>query len=347
MVMSVKSKLQEIANRYGEEMHANLAEEPEEVEVIPSGVLSLDSAMSIPLATCNGKPVLGGYARGRLTEMYGAEAGGKTSLALAHLAEVSRIGGTGIYIDVENKASAYYFKRIFEEQEADPSNIEIVRPPHAEAVWEIVKNVGSEVDSIVIDSLADMITKARLDADIGEQQPGMLARVTQDGLKKSKIWETDCVLLLINQIREKIGGYSHYNQTTPGGHSRKHKAVMRIKIRRTGTEKEGSKEVGITVEAYIRKNQLGAPHGRAGFRLYWGRGVDKRGDLIGTALDVGLLIHTGNGYYYLPYDNAANMTEENKLYKRENVRPTFDKHPEMYDQLEEKLAQLVQTGAID
>lgn len=344
--MSIESRLQEIADRYGSDLHANLAEIPEEVNVIPSGSLSLDAAMGIPMARCNGSPVVGGYARGRLTEMYGAEAGGKTTLALAHLAEVSKLGGTGLYIDVEQKGNAGYFKSIFKEQGADPSHVQIINPPHAEAVWEIIKTMGSEVDSIVVDSLADMITKSRLDADIGEQQPGMLARVTQDGLKKSKIWETDCVLLLINQVREKISGYTRYNQTTPGGHSRKHKAVMRIKIRSTGAYKENGKEVGIGVEAYIRKNQLGPPKGRAVFRLYWGSGVDKRRDMVDAAITLGL-IQRGGAYYYLPYENPAGITEENKVQGKDALREVFREYPEMYDQLEEKLGQLVQTGVID
>lgn len=344
--MTVEERLEKIAARYGAEMHANLAEEPEEVEVIPSGILSLDAAMCIPLARCNGKPVLGGYARGRLTELFGPEGGGKTTMAMAHLAEVARIEGTGVYIDVEQKGNPYYFKRIFEEQNADPGCVEVIKPPHAEAVWETVKELAPEVDTIIIDSLADMITKARLDADVGEQQPGMLARVTQDGLKKSKIWETDCILLLINQVREKIGGYSNWNETTPGGHSRLHKAVMRARISRSMSFKENGEEVGIGVSAKIHKNQLGKPGEQALFRLYWGRGVDKHGDMIEAAMSVGI-IRRGGSYYYLLYDNPAGITEENKANGKEALRAAFDEHPEMYAQLEDKIAQLVQTGAID
>ena len=344
--MTVRDRLEKITNRYGAEMHANLAEEPEEVEVIPSGILSLDAAMCIPLATCNGKPVLGGYARGKLSELFGPEGSGKTTMAMAHLVEVARLGGTGVYIDVEQKGNPYYFKRIFEHQGADPSRIEVIKPPHAEAVWETIKNLGPEVDSIVIDSLADMITKARLDADVGEQQPGMLARVTQDGLKKSRVWETDCVLLIINQIREKIGGYSNWNETTPGGHSRLHKSIMRVRVSRSASFREEGKDVGIGVKAKIHKNQLGKPGEEALFRLYWGKGVDKKGDMIEAAMTLGL-VQRGGSYYYLPYENVAGINEQNKANGKDAFRQAFDEHPEMYDQLEEKLAQLVQTGAID
>lgn len=345
--MTVEERLEQIAARYGAEMHANLAEEPEEVEVIPSGILSLDAAMCIPLARCNGKPALGGYARSRLTELFGPEGAGKTTMAMAHLVEVARIGGTGVYIDVEQKGNPYYFKRIFEEQGADPSRVEVIKPPHAEAVWETIKELAPEVDSIVVDSLADMITKARLDADVGEQQPGMLARVTQDGLKKSKLWETDCILLLINQVREKIGGYSSWNETTPGGHSRLHKSVMRIRVSRVGSSiKVKGKEVGIEVNAKIRKNQLGKPNETAAFRLYWGTGVDKRGDMLEAARELGVIQKAG-AYYYMLYDNPAGIDEDNKIQGKSNLRDAFDEYPEMYAQLEEKIAQLVQTGAID
>lgn len=341
--MSIQSKLKEITSRYGTEMHANLAEEPEEVEVIPSGILSLDVAMCIPMPRVNGEPVLGGYARGRVAELFGPESGGKTTMAMAHLTEVARLGGTGVYIDVEQKGSPYYFKRIFEEQGVDPSRVEIIKPPHAEAVWDVIKEMGPEVDSIVVDSLADMITQSRLDADIGEQQPGMLARVTQDGLKKSRIWSTDCVLLLINQVREKIGGYSNWNETTPGGHSRLHKAVLRIRISRTKAFKVGGEEVGIGVKASIHKNQLGKPGEVAVFKLYWGKGVDKRSDTLGVARTLGLIVQAGS-WYYLPYENAAGITEENKIHGEGSLRDAFDAHPEMYDQLEEKLARMIETG---
>lgn len=344
--MDAKDRLAKITGRYGLEMHANLAEEPEEVEVIPSGILSFDAAMCIPLARCNGKLVIGGYPRGRLAEIFGPEGGGKTTMAMAHMVEVAKMHGTGIYIDVEQKGNPYYFKQIFEYQGADASHIEIIKPPHAEAVWEVVREMAPVVDSIVIDSLADMITKARLDADVGEQQPGMLARITQDGLKKSKLWETDCVLLLINQVREKIGGYSKWPETTPGGHHRLHKSVLRARISRTTAFKKDGKDIGIGVRAKVHKNQLGKPDEEALFRLYWGKGVDRQGDMIEAARVLGLLQQSGS-WYYLPYENAAGITEEDKVQGTNGIREAFDQHPEMYEQLGEKLAQLVQTGAID
>jgi recombination protein RecA len=266
-------------------------------------------------------------------------------MAMAHLAEVSKLGGTGLYIDVEQKASPHYFKSIFREQGADPSCIEIINPPHAEAVWETVQALAPEVDSIVIDSLAEMMTRARLDADVGEQQPGMLARIVQDGLKKSQIWSTDCVLLLINQVRERIGGYSNWNERTSGGRYRLHKAVMRIRVSRTKSFSESGKEIGVGVRAKIHKNQLGAPYGECLFRLYWGSGVDRHGDMIEVADELGLLAKSGS-WYYLVYDNKY-MGEENKRQGRDAVRVVFDEHPEMYDQLADKIAQVTQTGSID
>jgi recombination protein RecA len=345
--VTYEKELKGLAKRYGDDLYVSLAEAPSEVEVISSGVLSIDAALQIPKARTAGVPVLGGYARGHMTEMFGPEGGGKSTLAIAHLAQVVRQGGRGIYIDVERKASAVYFRSIFREQDADPSGVEIVRPPHAEAVWETVKAMGPEVDCIVIDSLADMMTKARLDSDVGEIQPGMLARVTQDGLRKSAVWDTDCILLMINQVREKIGGFSRWPETTPGGRSRLHRAITRIRIQRAHAPplKEHGKLVGIAVKAQVKKNQLGAPFAEALFRLYWGKGVDRRGDMIETAMNLGVIVRAGS-HYYLPFDNPV-MTEESKIAGKKSIRPAMDANPEVYDMLEAYLGEWIQAGTED
>lgn len=347
--MSMKEKLSKIAKQFGGEMVINLGDMPSEVEVISSGVSGLDRALQIidartgeTLARTNGKPVLGGYPRGRVVELFGPESGGKTTLGLTHLAEVLKMGGDGVFIDVESKLQYNYAKALLEESGADPRKLTIISPPHAEAAWESVLGLVGEVDSIVLDSIAEMMTQARMDTPVGEQQPGMLARVVKDGLYKSKIGTSKTILLVINQIRDEIGGYG-WSERVPGGHSLLHKCIGRIRISRVGGAiKESGKEVGITVRAKVHKNQVGVPNGEAKFKLYWGIGVDHVAELINVAAKFDLIKKTGNGWYWLAYENALGCNEDNKM-RDGDIKKGLEQNPEALQELKDRVAE--KTGA--
>jgi len=315
----MKKELDIISKRYGEGIVTSLADTPDEIEVISSGVSSLDLALKIVdartgqiMARTNGAPVLGGYPRGRVTELSGPDSGGKTTLSLAHSAEVLKIGGNVVFIDVENKIQPNYAKAVLTNSGAELDNISIISPPHAEAVWETVRELVGVVDLIVIDSIAEMMTMARRDTDVGENQPGMLARIVKDGLYKSKIGTSKTILLVINQVRENIGSYGSYERT-PGGRALKHKASVRIRISRFGQpfKEPGGREAGIQVRAKVKKNQIGIPEAETDFKLYWGLGIDSVGELVNTAKGIGLIQRAG-GWYWLDYPNSLGVDEDNK-----------------------------------
>jgi recombination protein RecA len=321
--MTLDKDLQQIARQFGDEMILDLKNTPVQVEVISSGVPSIDRALQIvdartmkTLAVTDGHPVLGGYARGRVTELFGPESGGKTTLALTHAAEVIKLGGTAVLMDVENKAQPNYIRAVMEEAGADADSLHVLVPPHAEAAWESVRKLVGVADCIIIDSIAEMMTRARMDAEVGDQQPGMLARIVKDGLYKSKIGTSKTILLVLNQVRDTIGGYGSYEHV-PGGHALKHKASSRIRVSRVGKaiQRDG-REVGINVRVRVEKNQIGIPNGIAMFKMYWGLGVDAMDDLInvGKALD---LVMANGGWYYLAFENSMGSSEEYKLQRSE------------------------------
>lgn len=350
--MSMKEKLSKITKQFGGEMVLNLGDMPSEVEVISTGVPGLDRALQIvdartgeTLARTHGQPVLGGYPRGRVVELFGPEGGGKTTLGLTHLAEVIKLGGDAVFIDVENKLQYNYAKALLEEAGANPRNLTIITPPHAEAAWESVLSLVGEADSVVLDSVAEMMTQARMDTPVGDQQPGMLARVVKDGLYKSKIGTSKTILLVVNQIRDEIGGYG-WSERVPGGHSLLHKCIARIRVSRIGGAiKEGGKEVGITVRAKVHKNQVGIPNAEVKFKLYWGIGIDNIAELCNIGQDMGLIKKTSknSSWLYLDFENPMGSDEDNTVNGAKNMVAALRESPETVKILRDKIGEA--TGA--
>jgi recombination protein RecA len=343
----LRELVEKVNSQFGDGMMTSLAEKPSDVAVVPTGIMALDAALQIPRATFMGEPVIGGYPKRRVSAVWGPEGGGKTTMMMAHLATLAKAGGTGVYIDVEQKGDIHYFKQIFKSLDAPTEPIGYTTPRNAEEALTTVRRALNKVDSVVLDSIATLIPRSRKDTDIGEMQPGMLARIVKDWLLKSNIGLSDTAVVVVNQVREQIGGYSSYSERTPGGHALDHQAAVSIRVARINANlKRDGKDAGIDVKAKVRKNQVGKPNEEALFKIWWGEGPDFQTDTLETAMKLGLLQRAG-AYYYLVYENPAGIDEDNKVQGKRKLREAFDRHPEMYKQLRGKMAEVVRTGVIE
>ena len=291
------------------------------VSVIPSGSISLDAALGI-----------GGFPRGRISEIFGPEASGKTTIALHAVANAQKAGGMAAFIDVEHALDPIYARQLG----VDVDNLLVSQPDYAEQALEITSaliNSGS-IDVLVIDSVAALVPKAELDGEMGEAYVGVQARLMSQALRKLTgiVSKSNTCLIFINQIREKIGVMFGNPETTTGGRALKFYASIRVDIRRVAAIKEGETVVGSRTKVKVVKNKLAAPFREAEFDILYGQGISREGDLLDLGVAHNLVEKSGSWYSF---------QGERIGQGRENARQFLRDNPEIADRLEAELRRVL------
>ncbi|MBI2461040.1 MAG: recombinase RecA [Candidatus Rokubacteria bacterium] len=291
----------------------------EEAAVIPTGALTLDVALGV-----------GGIPRGRVTEIYGPESSGKTTLALHVIAEAQRLGGYAAFIDAEHALDAAYAQRLG----VNTDELLISQPDTGEQALEIAEHLvrSGAIDVIVIDSVAALVPKAELDGEMGDSLPGLQARLMSQALRKltAAISRSGTSVIFINQIREKIGVMFGSPETTPGGRALKFYASVRLDIRRVETLKQGTDPVGARTKVKVVKNKLAPPFREAEFEMFYGEGISKEGAVLDLAVEHGLVEKSGTWFSY---------RNERIGQGRENARKHLKENPKVAEELETAVRQ--------
>ena len=298
----------------------------EEIAVIPTGALSLDVALGV-----------GGVPRGRVTEIYGPESSGKTTLALHVVAEAQRLGGTAAFIDAEHALDPIYAKRLG----VNIDELLISQPDTGEQALEITETLvrSNAVDVIVIDSVAALVPRAELDGDMGDSLPGLQARLMSQALRKltSAISRSGTSVIFINQIREKIGIMFGNPEVTPGGRALKFYASIRLDIRRQEAIKSGTDSIGARTKVKVVKNKLSPPFREAEFDMIYGEGISKEGSVLDLAVEQGLVEKSGTWFTF---------KNERIGQGRENAKKFLKENPKVLADLEAKVRSAIGLKAV-
>ncbi|MBM3747169.1 MAG: recombinase RecA [Acidobacteria bacterium] len=291
------------------------------VAVIPTGAISLDAALGV-----------GGFPRGRVVEVFGPEASGKTTIALQVVAQAQRAGGTAAFIDAEHALDPAYARRLG----VDTDNLLVAQPDYGEQALEITSALVSSgaVDAIVVDSVAALVPKAELEGEMGDSFVGLHARLMSQALRKlaGAVSRTQTCLIFINQIREKIGVMFGNPETTTGGRALKFYASVRLEVRRVSGIKEGDVLVGNRTKARVVKNKVAAPFREAEFDVIYGEGISREADLLDLGVAQGLVEKSGTWFSF---------RGERLGQGRENARQFLGEHPEVAGRLEAELRKLL------
>lgn len=293
----------------------------EQVEAIPTGSLGLDLALGV-----------GGLPRGRVVEVYGPESSGKTTLAIHAIAEVQKQGGIAAIIDAEHAFDRFYADNLG----VDTENLLISQPDNGEQALEIADNLirSGAIDLVVIDSVAALTPKAEIEGEMGDSRVGLQARLMSQALRKltGTISKTNCTVIFINQLREKIGVMFGNPETTTGGNALKFYASVRIDIRRSSQIKNGDEVIGNNVKVKVVKNKVAPPFRRAEFDIMYGEGISKAGELIDLGVVYGLIKKSGSWFSY----------GDTKLGQgRDSVKQLLKDNPELAEELEVKIKEAV------
>jgi recombination protein RecA len=260
---------------------------------------------------------VGGMPRGRVVEIFGPEASGKTTIALHIIAEAQRRGGMAAFVDAEHALDAPYAKRLG----VDVDNLLVSQPDYGEQALEIAEALvrSNAVDVLVIDSVAALVPKAELDGDMGDSLPGLQARLMSQALRKLSgiVSKSKTCFIFINQIREKIGVMFGNPETTTGGRALKFYASMRVDIRRIASIKDGDRVVGNRTKVKIVKNKIAAPFREAEFDILYGEGISKEGDLLDVAAERNILEKSG-AWFSLGGERIGQGRENARQFLREN-----------------------------
>lgn len=276
------------------------------IATIPSGSLSLDMALGI-----------GGYPRGRIIEIYGPEASGKTTVALHAIAECQRRGGTAAFIDAEHALDVQYARRLG----VDVDNLWVAQPDYGEQALEIADRLVSTnvVDIVVVDSVAALVPKAELEGEMGDAHVGLQARLMSQALRKltGSCSKSKTALVFINQLRSKVGVIYGSPETTSGGNALKYYSSIRLDVRRAIVLKNGSEPVGHTARIKIVKNKVAPPFREVEVDILYGKGMSKEGDILDLGAKFEIIDKSGNWYSY-EGERIGNGREASKEYLRNN-----------------------------
>jgi recombination protein RecA len=310
--------LGQIEKHYGKGAIMRLgADEKIDVPVISTGCLSLDLALGV-----------GGIPRGRVTEIFGPEASGKTTLALQVIAEAQKLGGVAAFVDAEHALDIQYARKLGVRTE----DLLISQPDSGEQALEIAEILvrSNAVDMVVVDSVAALVPRSEIEGEMGDAQMGSQARLMSQALRKltGSIGKTNTSVVFINQIRHKIGVMFGNPETTTGGNALKFYASMRLDIRRITAIKEGNDVIGHHTRVKVVKNKLAPPFREAEFDIIFGQGISKEGDLLDLASDAGLIAKSGAWY---------SLGSERIGQGRENAKAYLKEHPEVAADLEKQI----------
>jgi recombination protein RecA len=293
----------------------------EEIAVIPTGAITLDVALGV-----------GGLPRGRVTEIYGPESSGKTTLALHVVAEAQRLGGIAAFIDAEHALDPIYARKLG----VNIDELLISQPDTGEQALEITETLvrSNAVDVIVIDSVAALVPRAELDGDMGDSLPGLQARLMSQALRKltSAISRSGAIVIFINQIREKIGVMFGNPETTTGGRALKFYASIRLDIRRQDAIKQGTESLGVRTKVKVVKNKLAPPFREAEFDVMYGEGISKTGSVLDAGVDNGLVEKSGTWYTYKS-ERIGQGRENAKKWLQDNAATFADLESKLRDTL--------------
>ncbi len=287
------------------------------VETIPTGSISLDIALG-----------MGGVPKGRIIEIYGPESSGKTTVALHMVAEVQKRGGIAGFIDAEHALDPAYAKNIG----VDIDNLYISQPDNGEQALEITETMvrSGAVDIIIVDSVAALVPKAEIDGDMGDSHVGLQARLMSQALRKltAVISKTNCVVIFINQLREKVGVMFGNPETTTGGRALKFYSSIRLDVRKIETLKAGGEIVGNRTRIKVVKNKIAPPFKEAEFDIMFGQGISREGDILDLAVNVNIVDKSGAWFAY----NNAKIGQG-----RENAKQYLRDNPAVMAEIEKKV----------
>jgi len=286
---ALQNTLKQIEKKFGTGAIMRLGERPRQrVDVIPTGSLALDLALGI-----------GGIPRGRVTEIYGPESGGKTTLALHVVAQAQKAGGVAAFVDAEHALDPGYARQLG----VDVDNLLLSQPDTGEQALEIVELLvrSGAVDVIVVDSVAALVPRAEIEGEMGDSHVGLQARLMSQALRKltGVLSKSNTAAIFINQIREKVGVMYGNPEVTTGGRALKFYSSVRLDVRRRGQPiKKGDQPIANVVRVKVTKNKLAPPFREAELELYFGRGIDPVADLVTVAVDQGVIQKSGSWFSY-------------------------------------------------
>ena len=294
----------------------------EDVDAISSGSLGLDLALGV-----------GGYPRGRVIEIYGPESSGKTTLTIHAIAEAQKAGGIAAFIDAEHAFDKFYAENLG----VDIDNLIISQPDHGEQALEIADNLirSGAIDIVVIDSVAALTPKSEIEGEMGDSKMGLHARLMSQALRKltGTISKTNCTVIFINQLREKIGVMFGNPETTTGGNALKFYAAVRLDMRRRTQLTDGDRVIGNMTKVKVVKNKVAPPFQIAEFDIMYGEGISKVGEILDIGVELGIVKKSGSWFSY----------GETKLGQgRDSVKGLIKDNPDLMEELEKKIKDAIE-----
>ena len=319
---ALQAAMSKIEKDYGKGSIMKLGDEHiDNVEVIPTGSISLNAALGV-----------GGYPKGRIIEIYGPESSGKTTLAIHAIAEAQKAGGIAAFIDAEHAFDRFYAEKLG----VDVDNLWISQPDTGEQALEIADQLirSSAIDILVVDSVAALTPKAEIEGDMGDNKVGLPARLMRQALRKltASISKTKTTCMFINQLRAKVGIMFGNPETTTGGNALKFYSSVRLDIRRVTSIKDGDNVIGNQVRVKVVKNKVAPPFKKAEFEITFGEGISKIGEIVDLGVEYGIIQKSGSWFSY----------EGSKLAQgRDATKALLKDNPELCEELEAKIMEAI------
>ena len=325
---ALQAAMSKIEKDFGKGSIMKLGDEKiENVEVIPTGSISLNAALGV-----------GGYPKGRIIEIYGPESSGKTTLAIHAIAECQKAGGIAAFIDAEHAFDRFYAEKLG----VDIDNLWISQPDNGEQALEIADQLirSSAIDILVVDSVAALTPKKEIEGEMGDNNVGLQARLMSQALRKltSTISKTNTTCIFINQLREKIGVMFGNPETTTGGNALKFYASVRLDIRRVTAIKDGDQVIGNMTRVKVVKNKVAPPFRKAEFEITFGEGISKLGEILDLGVEYGIIQKNGSWYSY----NGSRLSQG-----RDTCKALLKDNPELCEELEGKIMEKLKDNKKD